>query len=180
MAAHEHLTRQLGLHLGQSSHYPQQLEPALLSPVPRGLARQELGLNEQALPFSGADLWTGYELSWLDGMGKPQVAVGDFSLPCTTPALIESKSFKLFLNSFNQARFDDWQQVQALLEGLKGSGKPLLHTSGSSVVGDDARIGAREDQRRGHADTPGKVRPCARSEASRLRRWAGSGRSTWR
>lgn len=115
MADHEHLTRQLGLHLGQPSHYPQQLEPALLSPVPRALARHELGLDGQPLPFSGVDLWTGYELSWLDSLGKPQVAVANFSLPCTTPALIESKSFKLFLNSFNQARFADWQQVQALL-----------------------------------------------------------------
>lgn len=128
MAAHEHLTRQLGLHLGQASHYPQQLDPALLSPVPRALARQELGLNQQQLPFSGADLWTGYELSWLDALGKPQVAVADFSLSCTTPALIESKSFKLFLNSFNQARFADWQQVQRLLV------EHLSHCAGGPVT----------------------------------------------
>lgn len=115
MAEHEHLIRQLGLHLGHSSHYPQQLDPSLLSPVPRALARTELGLEPQALPFSGVDLWTGYELSWLDARGKPQVAVADFSVPCTTPDLIESKSFKLFLNSFNQSRFADWQQVEALL-----------------------------------------------------------------
>ncbi len=127
MADHEHLTRQLGLHLGQASHYPQQLDPGLLSPVPRALARHELGLDQQPLPFSGVDLWTGYELSWLDARGKPQVAVADFCLPCTTPALIESKSFKLFLNSFNQARFADWQQVQALLA------EHLSHCAGGPV-----------------------------------------------
>ena len=113
MAEHEHLIRQLGLHLGHSSHYPQQLDPSLLSPVPRALARTELGLEPQALPFSGVDLWTGYELSWLDARGKPQVAVADFSVPCTTPDLIESKSFKFFLNSFNQSRYIDWQSLTA-------------------------------------------------------------------
>jgi 7-cyano-7-deazaguanine reductase len=57
------------------------------------------------LPFFGADLWTGYELSWLNLRGKPQVALVHFTIPCETPNIIESKSFKLYLNSFNNSRF---------------------------------------------------------------------------
>ncbi len=101
------------LPLGQSSAYPERYDAGLLCPVPRSLGRDKLALSE--LPFSGADLWTGYELSWLNAKGKPQVAVATFTLPCQTENLIESKSFKLYLNSLNQHRFDDWQQVEQTL-----------------------------------------------------------------
>ena len=60
------------------------------------------------LPFHGADIWTLYELSWLNANGLPQVAVGHVELDYTSVNLIESKSFKLYLNSFNQTRFDSW------------------------------------------------------------------------
>jgi 7-cyano-7-deazaguanine reductase len=59
------------------------------------------------LPFFGADLWTAFELSWLNPRGKPQVAVAHFTVPCETPNIIESKSFKLYLNSFNNSVFAD-------------------------------------------------------------------------
>jgi len=76
-------------------------DPSLLEPVPRALNRRELGI-EGRLPFRGVDLWTAYELSWLDGKGKPWVAMAAFSIPVDSPNLIESKSFKLYLNSLNQ------------------------------------------------------------------------------
>lgn len=113
--SHEQLTRELGLQLGHMTDYPQQFDPGLLHAVPRKLARDALGLDSEALPFDGVDLWTGYELSWLDSGGKPQVAIAEFSLPCSSPAIIESKSFKLFLNSLNQSQFTNWQQVQSCL-----------------------------------------------------------------
>jgi 7-cyano-7-deazaguanine reductase len=97
--------------LGKSSAYVDQYDAGLLFPLPRIAKREELGLGA-ALPFTGADLWTAYELSWLNLRGKPQVALAHFTVPCETPNIIESKSLKLYLNSFNNTRFADAQAVQ--------------------------------------------------------------------
>lgn len=99
--------------LGQQTAYASSYDPGLLFPIARAETRASLGLNESALPFYGTDLWTGYEVSWLDECGKPIVAVAQFRLPCTSPNLIESKSFKLYLNSYNQSRFAGQEQVRA-------------------------------------------------------------------
>ena len=103
-----------GLSLGQQSDYISQYTPALLQPVPRSLNRDDLKLGD-ALPFTGCDIWTLYELSWLNAKGKPMVAVGEVSIPATSAILIESKSFKLYLNSFNQTRCDSIDAVAAML-----------------------------------------------------------------
>lgn len=103
-----------GLTLGQKTEYRNQYDPSLLQPVPRSLNRDDLNLGD-SLPFSGCDIWTLYELSWLNSKGLPQVAVGEVTIPATSNNLIESKSFKLYLNSLNQTRFSDWQQVEATL-----------------------------------------------------------------
>ena len=91
------------LPLGQKSAYLSQYDPSLLCPFPRQLKREEIGING-TLPFLGVDIWNGYELSWLGEKGLPRVALGRFSFDCRSPFLIESKSFKLYLNSFNQTR----------------------------------------------------------------------------
>ena len=83
-------------------------------PIPRQLKRDELGLFDD-LPFRGVDIWNAYELSWLTSQGKPVVAMGEFRIPCESANLIESKSIKLYLNSFNQTRFDDFESVRALM-----------------------------------------------------------------
>ena len=101
--------------LGKTSSYADQYDPSLLFPLPRQPKRDEIGISGQP-PFLGADLWTAYELSWLNPRGKPQVAIAHFTVPCESPHIIESKSFKLYLNSFNNSRFDDARQV---LERLK-------------------------------------------------------------
>ncbi|MGY4109452.1 NADPH-dependent 7-cyano-7-deazaguanine reductase QueF [Aeromonas encheleia] len=115
-----------GLSLGQQSAYISQYAPELLQPVPRSLNRDDLGLGE-TLPFQGCDVWTLYELSWLNAKGKPMVALGEVAVPATSPNLIESKSFKLYLNSFNQTRCDSLAAVQALLV------KDLSACAGSEV-----------------------------------------------
>ncbi len=92
--------------LGREVAYPDRYDPTLLFPIPRQPARAELGIDAGALPFVGHDRWHAYELSWLDARGKPRVATATFIVPCTSPNLIESKSFKLFLNSFNSTRFN--------------------------------------------------------------------------
>ncbi|WP_281558600.1 NADPH-dependent 7-cyano-7-deazaguanine reductase QueF [Thalassomonas sp. RHCl1] len=107
------------LTLGKTTAYVAQYTPDLLQGVPRSLNRNDLALDQNNLPFQGEDLWYGYELSWLNSKGKPVVAVAEFRFPCSSENIIESKSFKLYLNSFNQTRFDSRENVQkALVEDL--------------------------------------------------------------
>lgn len=92
--------------LGQATEYPDSYDAELLQPIPREFGRLTLGLEaDAALPFHGVDLWTHYELSWLDAGGKPVVAVGEIRVPAQSPMLIESKSMKLYFNSLNFTRF---------------------------------------------------------------------------
>lgn len=104
------------LTLGKPTEYHDKYDPGLLQGVPRSLNREPLALYPDNLPFHGADIWTLYELSWLNARGLPQVALGEVVLNANSTHLIESKSFKLYLNSFNQTRFADWGEVRATLE----------------------------------------------------------------
>lgn len=99
------------LPLGKATEYRSEYDPQLLCPFPRQVKRDVIGVTD-ALPFHGYDIWNAYELSWLNAKGKPIVAMGEFHLPCESANLIESKSFKLYLNSFNQTRFADFTQVE--------------------------------------------------------------------
>ncbi len=100
--------------LGKASAYTDQYDPTLLFPIPRAGKRAEIGIADVP-PFFGADLWTAFEVSWLNLRGKPQVALVHFTIPCESPNIVESKSFKLYLNSFNNTRFADASEVQARL-----------------------------------------------------------------
>jgi 7-cyano-7-deazaguanine reductase len=104
------------LSLGQATPYPDQYDPSLLFPIPRSENRLKLDIRpNQALPFVGVDIWNAFELSWLNQKGKPQIALAEFQVPADSPNMIESKSFKLYLNSFNSARFDDEAEVRERL-----------------------------------------------------------------
>ena len=100
--------------LGKASAYADQYDPALLFPIARAPKRAEIGITGTQ-PFFGADLWTAFELSWLNARGKPQVALAHVTVPCETPNIIESKSFKLYLNSFNGTRFASSDAVRERL-----------------------------------------------------------------
>jgi 7-cyano-7-deazaguanine reductase len=89
--------------LGKPATYRSEYDPSLLFPIARAEKRAELGIAG-TLPFFGVDIWNAYEVSWLNARGKPQVAIATFSVPADSPNIIESKSFKLYLNSFNQTR----------------------------------------------------------------------------
>lgn len=104
------------LTLGKPTAYRDSYDASLLQAVPRSMNREPLGLYPDSLPFHGADIWTLYELSWLNAKGLPQVAVGEISLNADSINLIESKSFKLYLNSFNQTNFPDWEAVRNTLQ----------------------------------------------------------------
>ena len=100
--------------LGKPAPYADQYAPHLLFPLPRAPKRQELGIGAQP-PFFGADLWTAYELSWLTPRGKPVVAIAHVTVPCESPNIVESKSFKLYLNSFGNTPFSGPEEVEARL-----------------------------------------------------------------
>ncbi len=112
--------------LGKTSAYRTDYAPELLFPIPRQGKRDELGLKG-TLPFFGVDIWNGYELSWLNMRGKPQVAVARFTIPADSPNLIESKSFKLYLNSFNQTKLAGPDALKILLQ------QDLSSAAGASV-----------------------------------------------
>ncbi|MDP3621261.1 MAG: NADPH-dependent 7-cyano-7-deazaguanine reductase QueF [Polynucleobacter sp.] len=102
------------LPLGKETEYPKHYDPSVLFPIPRAENRLKLGLsNPTILPFFGIDIWNAFELSWLNPKGKPQIALGEFEIPADSPCMIESKSFKLFLNSLNSERFADAEALRA-------------------------------------------------------------------
>ncbi|QAU35961.1 NADPH-dependent 7-cyano-7-deazaguanine reductase QueF [Janthinobacterium sp. 17J80-10] len=112
--------------LGKPATYRSDYDPSLLFPIARAEKRAELGIAG-TLPFFGMDIWNAYEVSWLNARGKPQVAIATFQVPADSPNIIESKSFKLYLNSFNQTRLGS---SDALLELLRkdlsaGFGAPV-------------------------------------------------------
>lgn len=113
--------------LGDTTDYPSHYDAGLLYPIARQRGRDELGVQSAALPFNGVDLWTAYELSWLQPNGLPQVAIAEFSVPADSPNIIESKSLKLYLNSLNQHRLAGEFELQQLLE------QDLSHAAGAAV-----------------------------------------------
>lgn len=113
--------------LGRQTDYVSVYAPQLLFPIPRAESRALLGIGA-TLPFYGVDIWTGYEVSWLDALGKPVVAIAEFSIPCDSKFIVESKSFKLYLNSLNQTRFDSAAQVETLIT------KDLTGVTGADVL----------------------------------------------
>lgn len=105
----------MGLSLGKQTEYISTYSPELLFPIARVDKWQEMGIEKAQLPFYGEDIWNAYELSWLDAKGKPIVMIGEFRIPCNSPNIIESKSFKLYLNSFNQMRHASADEVLELM-----------------------------------------------------------------
>lgn len=101
--------------LGKISTYISEYQPDLLFPIPRKLKRDEIHVPD-VLPFKGMDIWNAYEISWLNSKGKPVVAWGEFIFLCESPNIIESKSFKLYLNSFNNTKFDSINDVAMTLQ----------------------------------------------------------------
>lgn len=115
--------------LGKASSYGNEYDPSLLFAIPRAEKRSELGIAG-TLPFFGIDIWNAYEISWLNLRGKPQIAVATFTVPADSPNIIESKSFKLYLNSFNQTRLGGPEAMVELLRAdlSAGFGMPVQVT----------------------------------------------------
>ena len=120
--------------LGRATGYPDKYDRSQLFAVPRAENRAELGIWD-ALPFSGADIWTAYELTWLDPLGKPAVAIATIEVPASSPFIVESKSMKLYLGSFAQSPFGS---ATALVQ--------LIERDLSAVAGAPVRVAVRDDQ----------------------------------
>jgi 7-cyano-7-deazaguanine reductase len=131
------------LPLGRHVDYPREYDAALLFPIPRALGRDHIGIDAKVLPFIGLDRWHAYELSWLDARGKPRVATATFEVPADSPHLIESKSLKLYLNSFNATRFerDDAVRERIADDLSRTAGAPVAVAFGLPPI-DDADAGA--------------------------------------
>ena len=141
--------------LGRPGTHPDQYSASLLYAVARAPQRAALGLADP-LPFTGVDLWTAYELTWLDAAGKPQVALATLEVPAASPSIIESKSMKLYLGSFAQTRLGGMTEVAAIIEhdlanacgarvgvALRGASafelQSIRELAGTSI--DDLRVG---------------------------------------
>ncbi len=121
--------------LGKTTTYSSQYDPGLLFGIPRVESRSALGLGND-LPFNGCDIWNAWELTWLGPNGVPQIASAIVRVPAYSPNIIESKSLKLYLNSFAMSNFVSTDEVQTALE------KDLADCTGSDV---DVRILSSED-----------------------------------
>ncbi len=113
--------------LGKHSAYIDTYDANLLFAIPRQTARNELGITKP-LAFHGVDIWNAYEISWLTIKGKPMIASAVITVPCDSPALFESKSLKLYFNSFNQTTFDSAENVQTTIK------KDLDNITQSNVI----------------------------------------------
>ena len=133
------------LPLGREVAYPRTYDPSLLFPIARAQGRLALGLGGGALPFIGHDRWHAYELSWLDGRGRPVVETATFLVPADSPHLVESKSLKLYLNSLNSTRFAGRDEVLARITAdlSNAAGAPVTVDFGLPPV--DAGDGAMPD-----------------------------------
>jgi 7-cyano-7-deazaguanine reductase len=115
-----------GSPLGKTVGYAGARDATLLYPIPRASDRARLGIAGD-LPFLGVDIWNAYEFSWLDARGKPRVALAEFRVPAESPNIIESKSFKLYLNSYMQTRVPDTDTLREWLS------EDLSKAAGDSV-----------------------------------------------
>ncbi|MBE9398040.1 NADPH-dependent 7-cyano-7-deazaguanine reductase QueF [Pontibacterium sp. N1Y112] len=102
--------------LGQDTQYVNSYDASLLFPIQRDLKWKERHIERAELPFKGVDIWNAYEVSWLNTKGKPNVRLAEFRIPADSKNIVESKSFKLYLNSFNLSRFETEAEVVARME----------------------------------------------------------------
>lgn len=126
--------------LGKPATYQAEYDPSLLFPIARQGKRDEIGITG-TLPFFGVDIWNAYEVSWLNLRGKPQIAIATITVPADSPNIIESKSFKLYLNSFNQTKLESPEALLTLLRAdlSAGFGAPVQVT----LTGPDMFSGLR-------------------------------------
>ncbi len=127
------------LPLGREVDYPDTYSPDVLVAVSRQPARDQSGIGDP-LPFNGEDIWNAWELTWLDPSGKPQTGAIELRVPSNSPSICESKSLKLYLNSFAMSEFASREGVRKAiasdLEGTVGTAVSVrfMHAGGEGVA----------------------------------------------
>lgn len=171
--------------LGRKSTYPASVDPAVLYPVARAEARKPLGIDAAALPFTGADIWNAWEVSWLDARGRPRIAVAELRIPGDSPNIVESKSLKLYLNGYAMTRFEDAHDVRAriardvaacvdaevdvtLLEPAGFARLQVADFAGESLDGQELGITGYAAPDPGHLRTRARARPTEEALVTRL------------
>jgi 7-cyano-7-deazaguanine reductase len=132
--------------LGIDAEYTEGYDSNLLFPMPRHEGRSAVGL-EAGKPWTGHDLWTGYEFSWLNAKGRPSVAVLTIVVDAESTHIVESKSMKLYLNGFAQTRFSSTgevlQRLQVDLDRAFGSAVTLTLMGLDELAGTTASTKAQ-------------------------------------
>lgn len=142
----EELNKLVSVHLGKAGDgsvvkpyvTPDEVDPSLLVAVPRSLNRVGYGLEDNNLPFVGFDAWNAYEFSTLLTNGFPVSGWLKFSYEADCPNIVESKSVKLYLNSYNMARLID--KVEKIYEIEDRISNDISNATGGRV-GVTIRVG---------------------------------------
>lgn len=92
-------------YLGKKTDGSVNYDPSLIVAIPRCENRTQYNIDSKNLPFEGWDVWHAYEFSALTRNGLPVTRVLKLKYNCESEFLVESKSLKLYLNSFNMSRF---------------------------------------------------------------------------
>lgn len=100
--------------LGKQARGASVYDPAQLCAILRAQTWLDYGLAQA--PWQGVDIWNAWEISWLNNEGMPQIAIGEFRVPADSVNIIESKSLKLYLNSFNQSKFENRSVVEQTIQ----------------------------------------------------------------
>lgn len=119
---------QVSIHLGKTSSYKSQYDKSLLVREKRSNNRKHLNIENADLPFMGSDVWNAYEISALTNNGLPISAIAKIVYPCNNEYIVESKSLKLYLNSFNMTKLGATQAevIQEIKKRIVADLKELL------------------------------------------------------
>ncbi|MCR9012168.1 NADPH-dependent 7-cyano-7-deazaguanine reductase QueF [Gabonibacter chumensis] len=117
--------------LGQQVAYPTDYCPSILVPVPRSLNREMYDIRQPEELFCGYDTWHAYEAGFITRKGLPVCGVLKIVYPSTSKKLVESKSLKLYLNSFNMARLGETvsEGIRLFTQTVQSDLQELLNTS---------------------------------------------------
>jgi 7-cyano-7-deazaguanine reductase len=119
--AHDELRALASKHLGKAGDgtivaayvTPTQHDNTLLVPLPRSLNRAKSNINSNK--FVGYEVWHAYEMSFLGKTGMPVTGVLKVKYSASSESMIESKSFKLYLNSFDLEKFQSTEEVEEVI-----------------------------------------------------------------
>ena len=147
MANKELDNSRISKHLGQTSQYKSQYDPDLLVREPRSSNREYLNIFDDDLPFVGSDTWNAYECSFLLNNGAPVTGVVKCIYPCSSKYIVESKSIKLYFNSFNMTKLGNNKEdaIASFEEDASTDLSELLETNVVVKFQDGDRVNKKFD-----------------------------------